>query len=80
MGRSIEPHQVSVGLVEPLRGLSGVREGNDPFISVKLKSINHMYCSKRFKTSMLRLFISVEDILFIKNIKSMLRFQCILFT
>lgn len=38
LGRSSEPHHVSVGLVEPLCGFRGVREGDDPFISVKSKN------------------------------------------
>lgn len=38
LGRSTEPHHVSVGLIEMLRGFRGVREGDDPFISVISKN------------------------------------------
>lgn len=38
LGRSSEPHHVLVGLIEPLPGFRGVREGDGPFISVISKN------------------------------------------
>lgn len=51
LGRSSEPHHVSVGLIEPLRGFRGVREGDGPFISVKSKNKKGYIVYKDYKVN-----------------------------
>lgn len=72
LGRSSEPHHVSVGLIEMLRGFRGVREGDDPFISVKSKNKKGYIVYKDHKVNAEIIYIWKRIyILFVKIINSM---------
>lgn len=72
LGRSSEPHHVSVGLIEPLCGFRGVREGDDPFISVKSKNEKGYIVYKDHEVNAEIIYIWKRIyILFVKIINSM---------
>lgn len=72
MGRRSEPHHVSVGLIEPLCGFRGVREGDDPFISVKSKNEKGYIVYKDHEVNAEIIYIWKRIyILFVKIINSM---------
>lgn len=72
LGRSSEPHHVLVGLIEMLRGFCGVREGDDPFISVKSKNKKGYIVYKDHKVNAEIIYIWKRIyILFVKIINSM---------
>lgn len=72
LGRGSEPHHVSVGLIEMLRGFRGVREGDDPFISVKSKNKKGYIVYKDHKVNAEIIYIWKRIyILFVKIINSM---------
>lgn len=72
LGRSSEPHHVLVGLIEMLRGFRGVREGDDPFISVKSKNKKGYIVYKDHKVNAEIIYIWKRIyILFVKIINSM---------
>lgn len=72
LGRSIEPHHVSVGLIEMLRGFRGVREGDGPFISVisKNKKGYIVYEDHKVNAEIIYIWKRIY-ILFVKIINSM---------
>lgn len=72
LGRSSEPHHVLVGLIEMLRGFRGVREGDDPFISVKSKNKKGYIVYKDHEVNAEIIYIWKRIyILFVKIINSM---------
>lgn len=72
LGRSSEPHHVLVGLIEMLRGFRGVREGDDPFISVKSKNKKGYIVYKDHKVNAEIIYIWKRIyILFVQIINSM---------
>lgn len=72
LGRSSEPHHVSVGLIEMLHGFRGVREGDDPFISVKSKNKKGYIVYKDHKVNAEIIYIWKRIyILFVQIINSM---------
>lgn len=72
LGRSTEPHHVSVGLIEMLRGFRGVREGDGPFISVisKNKKGYIVYEDHKVNAEIIYIWKRIY-ILFVKIINSM---------
>lgn len=72
LGRSSEPHHVLVGLIEPLRGFRGVREGDGPFISVISKNKKGYIVYKDHEVNAEIIYIWKRIyILFVKIINSM---------